>query len=131
MRRTTWWQVLALVAVLAVVLWEVASTDDDPAPAGTLPDGTVSASQLPVEARETLALVDDGGPYPYDRDDSVFMNRERLLPERPRGYWREYTVPTPGESDRGARRLVVGRDGETYYTDDHYASFHPVRRGTG
>ncbi len=84
---------------------------------------TVAASALPAEARRTLLLIERGGPYPYARDGSVFGNVERLLPRQPRGWYREYTVPTPGESDRGARRIVAGRDGTRYYTADHYESF--------
>jgi ribonuclease T1 len=85
--------------------------------------GTVPASALPVEARQTLRLIDRGGPFPYERDGGVFGNVERILPREPSGWYREYTVPTPGESDRGARRIVAGRDGTRYYTADHYASF--------
>ena len=84
---------------------------------------TVPASALPVEARQTLRLIDRGGPFPYERDGTVFGNVERILPRQPSGWYREYTVPTPGESDRGARRIVAGRDGTRYYTADHYASF--------
>lgn len=83
----------------------------------------VYADELPREAQRTLVLIARGGPFPYSKDGSVFQNRERLLPNRPRGYYSEYTVPTPGEDDRGARRLVVGRGGEVYYTADHYDSF--------
>jgi ribonuclease T1 len=73
---------------------------------------------------ETLALIDAGGPFPYPKKDgSVFSNRERRLPAKARGYYREYTVPTPGANNRGARRVVQGREGETYYTDDHYRTF--------
>jgi ribonuclease T1 len=89
---------------------------------------TVRAETLPVEARRTLELIDRGGPFPYERDGSVFGNRERELPQRQRGYYHEYTVPTPGEHDRGARRIVTGDGGETYYTDDHYESFETVLR---
>ena len=89
----------------------------------------VGASTLPAEARRTLTLIDRGGPYPYDRDGVVFGNVERLLPQRPRGWYREFTVPTPGESDRGARRIVAGRDGARYYTADHYESFVRVDPG--
>ncbi|MEU4012119.1 ribonuclease domain-containing protein [Streptomyces pseudogriseolus] len=85
-------------------------------------------SELPVEARRTLRLIDEGGPFPHERDGSVFGNFEGLLPRHERGYYREYTVPTPGSDDRGARRIVTGRNGETYYTDDHYASFTAVPR---
>lgn len=94
------------------------------------PPGPASAEEsLPPEARETIAAIDAGGPYKYDRDDSVFQNREGRLPSQPRGYWREYTVDTPGSSDRGARRLVEGKNGELYYTDDHYGSFRLIRAG--
>ncbi|MFC9398432.1 ribonuclease domain-containing protein [Streptomyces sp. NPDC057027] len=87
---------------------------------------TVRASQLPPEARETLALIARGGPFPYAKDGTVFSNFERVLPRRERGYYHEYTVKTPGERDRGARRIVTGRGGETYYTDDHYETFREV-----
>lgn len=80
-------------------------------------------SELPREAQRTIALIKRGGPFPYRQDGTVFQNRERLLPIRPRGYYREYTVPTPGEDDRGARRIVAGQGGEFYYTEDHYESF--------
>lgn len=90
--------------------------------------GTVAMSDLPGEARTTIGLIDQGGPYPYDQDDSVFGNREGLLPDAPRGSYREYTVKTPGESDRGARRIVKARDGTLYYTDDHYGTFERVTR---
>ncbi|MEV7135096.1 ribonuclease domain-containing protein [Arthrobacter sp. NPDC093128] len=83
----------------------------------------VPASSLPPEARETLALITRGGPYPYSRDGAVFGNFERLLPGKPGGYYKEFTVRTPGESDRGARRIVSGETGEKYYTPDHYESF--------
>lgn len=98
------------------------------APARTSGSGlaTVAASALPAEARQTLRLIDRGGPFPYGRDGSVFGNVERVLPRQPRGWYREYTVPTPGESDRGPRRIVAGRDGTRYYTADHYASFAVV-----
>lgn len=90
--------------------------------------GNYSVSDLPKEARQTLVLIDMGGPYPYRQDNTVFGNRERLLPLKPGGYYREFTVPTPGSDDRGARRLIRGKKGETYYTSDHYASFHLVER---
>ncbi|MEU2264186.1 ribonuclease domain-containing protein [Streptomyces sp. NPDC019645] len=89
---------------------------------------TVRAADLPPEARETLRLIDGGGPFPYRKDGSTFGNLEGILPERERGYYREYTVPTPGERDRGARRIVTGREGEVYYTDDHYETFRVVLR---
>jgi ribonuclease T1 len=88
--------------------------------------GDIEKRQLPREAVETIALIRQGGPFPYERDGAVFRNRERLLPARERGWYREYTVKTPGARDRGARRIVAGRDGTLYYTDDHYRSFKRV-----
>ncbi|MER7127948.1 ribonuclease domain-containing protein [Streptosporangium saharense] len=89
---------------------------------GTLPTRALAA--LPPEAAATWRLIQRGGPFPYPRDGVVFQNRERRLPIRERGYYHEYTVPTPGSRDRGARRLISG-DGirELYYTGDHYRTF--------
>jgi ribonuclease T1 len=86
----------------------------------------VSFKTLPEEAKQTVALIRNNGPFPYQRDGAVFGNREGYLPKRERGYYREYTVKTPGARDRGARRIVAGRDGELYYSDDHYRSFRKV-----
>jgi ribonuclease T1 len=80
-------------------------------------------SGLPAQAGDTVRLIERGGPFPSDRDGIVFGNREGILPAESRGYYREYTVPTPGSSDRGARRIVTGSRGEYYYTGDHYGSF--------
>ncbi|HWI36214.1 MAG TPA: ribonuclease domain-containing protein [Burkholderiales bacterium] len=88
--------------------------------------GDVRVGELPPEARATLALIQKGGPFPHARDGVVFSNREGQLPKRRRGYYHEYTVPTPGARDRGARRIVVGERGEIYYTNDHYRSFRRV-----
>jgi ribonuclease T1 len=88
----------------------------------------IAVAALPAEGRETLELIDAGGPYPYERDGIVFQNREGILPDESRGYYREYTVPTPGSDDRGARRIVTGSGGELYYTEDHYESFRRIRR---
>jgi len=87
----------------------------------------IAVAELPAEARETLQLIGRGGPFPYERDGTVFGNFEKLLPLRERGYYREYTVRTPGLKHRGARRIVAGNAGELYYTDDHYRSFRRVR----
>ena len=87
---------------------------------------TVTVSELPREARQTIALVRKGGPYPYARDGAIFSNREAMLPRQRRGYYKEYTVKTPGERTRGARRIVAGAGGELYYTDDHYNHFRRV-----
>ena len=84
------------------------------------------ASDLPPEARATLSLIKAGGPFPHAQDGRVFSNRERLLPMQNRGYYREYTVRTPGARDRGARRIVAGSGGEYYYTADHYRSFRRI-----
>ena len=87
-----------------------------------------SHAGLPPEAIETLALIQRGGPFPYRKDGTTFQNRERLLPAKPRGYYREYTVPTPGARDRGARRIVAGGNPPEvfYYTADHYSSFRQI-----
>lgn len=87
---------------------------------------TIRLEQLPAEAHETIRLIARGGPFPYRQDGAVFENREGRLPRKPTGYYREYTVITPGSADRGARRLVRGEQGELYYTDDHYNSFRRV-----
>ncbi|TCO35193.1 ribonuclease T1 [Kribbella steppae] len=91
----------------------------------------VATADLPAEARDTLTLIDQGGPFPYSRDGAVFGNFEKILPKQDRGYYREYTVKTPGESDRGARRIVTGKTGERYYTDDHYKSFRRIAADGG
>ncbi|WP_427173602.1 ribonuclease domain-containing protein [Arthrobacter sp. 92] len=83
----------------------------------------VNASSLPAEARRTLELIAQGGPYPYSRDAVLFSNFEGLLPRKPNGYYQEFTVETSGESDRGPRRIITGGAGEKYYTPDHYQSF--------
>lgn len=89
-------------------------------------EGEIAVQKLPDEARQTLALIGTNGPFPYQRDGAVFSNREGRLPKRERGYYREYTVKTPGARDRGARRIVAGRGGERYYSDDHYRSFRRI-----
>lgn len=98
-------------------------------PAFGFQQASISLAELPPEARETLRLIDSGGPFPYRRDGIVFQNRERRLPEQPRGYYREYTVKTPGSRDRGARRIVTGDRPPVvyYYTADHYKSFYRVK----
>ena len=91
---------------------------------------TVAVAQLPAQARETYGLIRAGGPFAYEKDGSVFGNRERTLPGATRGYYREYTVPTPGSRDRGARRIVCGGPARAprtcYYSADHYASFRQI-----
>jgi ribonuclease T1 len=91
----------------------------------------VKLSMLPVEAQTTITLIRKGGPFPYPKDGVVFGNREKVLPKQARGFYTEYTVKTPGERSRGARRIVVGGEprssGELYYTEDHYQTFKRVR----
>ena len=103
--------------------------------AAKVPEAGVSAevafTKLPPEAQSTHQLILTGGPFPYDKDGSVFGNRERQLPGKVRGYYREYTVKTPGARTRGARRIVCGGKPPTqpdacYYTTDHYASFQRI-----
>lgn len=100
---------LLVILIAAVTLWQQ--------PGRALPD----------EALATVAMIRQGGPFPYRQDGTTFGNREGLLPDRPRGYYREYTVPTPGAPDRGARRIVTGGTPPSswYYTGDHYQSFRP------
>ncbi|MEW1954217.1 ribonuclease domain-containing protein [Terrabacter sp. NPDC080008] len=142
---------LAVLAVVVVVLtWLVvragqvppapgsqqasATATYTPGPGATDPTSGlpwVPESSLPPEARHTLALIRAGGPFPYPRNDNqTFANRERLLPAEPRGYYREFTVVTPGSPDRGPRRIITGSGGEKYWTADHYASFDRIREGT-
>mgnify|MGYP003775108615 FL=1 len=92
------------------------------------PASAPDAAGLPAEARATLALIARGGPFEHRQDGSVFQNREHRLPTRPRGFYREYTVETPGSDDRGARRIVTGGDppSEYWYSDDHYRSFRRI-----
>ena len=87
----------------------------------------IRAADLPAEARGTIALIRKGGPFPYAKDGVVFNNREAILPRQRRGYYREFTVKTPGERSRGARRIIWGAGGEFYYTDDHYNHFLRIR----
>jgi len=88
--------------------------------------GVVAVRDLPPEAVTTLHLIESNGPFPYAQDGSVFHNYEGILPKKAAGYYHEYTVGTPGSPDRGARRIVAGENGESYYTDDHYNSFRRV-----
>lgn len=138
------WLLLVVVLVAVLLAWwqqgSGALTGDQPRPAATPstasapstatdPDSglpRIAEADLPPEARATLRLIEDGGPYPYEQDDSVFSNREGILPDRPEGHYREYTVETPGAEGRGARRIVAGSDGELYWTDDHYRSFSRI-----
>lgn len=143
--RTAPWA-LAGIVVLALWAWTMLGTRpadtstttstadtrhvEAPAPAGDMPapGPTALPAWLPPEAHATLRLIARGGPFPYRQDGAVFGNRERLLPAQPRGWYREYTVDTPGSDDRGARRIVSGGDPpvELYYSADHYRSFRRI-----
>lgn len=104
-------------------------------PSGAVPDEattdlpTVNVATLPKEAVDTLRLIAVGGPFPYSKDGVTFQNREGILPRQKSGFYQEYTVITPGSKDRGARRIIAGKDGSRFYTDDHYDSFREVVTG--
>ncbi len=111
------------LCMLAVLLWLPQAQAVDPA--GGLP--IIAAAELPGEARATLQAIMQGGPFAYERDGVTFGNYEHILPGQPRGYYREYTVKTPGKRSRGARRIVCGPLPECYYTPDHYRTFKRIR----
>lgn len=135
MRRLGW--VIVTGLMLALGIWALegirpasvgsATWPNTPPPAGHEPVAHTRAlpAFLPAEARRTLDQIVVDGPFAHRQDGGVFQNRERLLPHQPRGYYREFTVPTPGARDRGPRRIVSGGDPpvEFFYTDDHYRSF--------
>ncbi|MET8764374.1 ribonuclease domain-containing protein [Lentzea sp. NPDC004782] len=141
---------VALVGLIALVVvgWFVKDNVSSSPPAGQIPIGSVSLtapptfvsvsgvpgaksgldvkalSSLPAEAAKTWKLIESNGPFPYPRNDGVtFENREKRLPQQKSGYYKEYTVPTPGSPDRGARRLITGSAREVFYTGDHYSTF--------
>jgi ribonuclease T1 len=124
-RRRLGLRSLLLVPALAVagLLAPAASS------AVPLSTGTICHSALPPQADDTLELIAEGGPFPYPQDGEVFQNREGVLPSEPRGYYHEYTVKTPGASDRGARRMVTAQSGADYYTSDHYVTFNAINFG--
>ena len=148
MTRRTWFWIALLLLAFAAGNWFASQRNASnatipaasPTPTSTTPREAPVAlpnaepvsmpdsSGLPAEARDTLALIARGGPFAHRQDGSVFQNRERQLPSQPRGYYREYTVETPGSGDRGARRIVTGGDppSEYWYSDDHYRSFRRI-----
>jgi len=126
LRRLRWPQ-LALIALLAVLVigYLVHAVSGDHR--GGLQHGTVTLSSLPPQATTTVRLIEQGGPFPYPQDGEVFNNAEHRLPAEPHGYYHEFTVPTPGSPDRGARRIITGdANQQFYYTPDHYETFHRV-----
>lgn len=117
----------AAAAVLSALLVGGTVATATPAAAAV---GSICYSDLPSQAYDTLELIEQGGPYPYSQDGTVFQNREGILPSQSTGYYHEYTVITPGSSTRGARRIVTGEEAqEDYYTADHYESFDLVDYG--
>lgn len=116
-----------LLAALALGFVPSASAQKAPLPAQRDEASVIAYSHLPEEARVTIALIRKGGPFPYAKDGAIFGNREGMLPKQIRGYYREYTVKTPGVRTRGARRIIWGKGGEFYYTEDHYNHFLRVR----
>jgi ribonuclease T1 len=124
--RARWGRAAIAAAVMAASVISVAAKE-----APTTEMATVALAALPAEAQATERLIRTGGPFPYPKDGSVFGNRERQLPSQRRGYYREYTVTTPGARNRAAKRIVCGGYQVTtpqacYYTDDHYASFRRI-----
>ena len=153
MFRSRWWILILLAAIaLACWIWLINHGPTQASGATVLAPATTVAEQsaaspplaapaadsaavdgtgpdnLPPEARTVLRLIASNGPFPYDRDGAVFGNYEHRLPEQPRGYYHEYTVPTPGAHNRGARRIITGGEPphSYYYTDDHYETFRPI-----
>lgn len=119
----------ALTAAVGTLVVQARSPAQQPLPGSAV--ASVSFTGLPVQGREVLEQIRQGGPFRYEKDGTVFGNRERLLPGQKRGYYREYTVPTPGLSHRGARRIVCGgpkprAPDACYYTEDHYSSFRLI-----
>jgi ribonuclease T1 len=131
--RIRWTRNWAVSAALLVAISTFVVQARSPA-CSSLPGSAVASvaySGLPVQGQEVMSQIRQGGPFRYEKDGTVFGNRERLLPGQKRGYYREYTVPTPGLNHRGARRIVCGGlkprapDG-CYYTEDHYSSFRLI-----
>jgi guanyl-specific ribonuclease Sa len=136
MRRSPW--IIAALLLLGLWLWSGLRAPSALSPLTQVPSASTAPASaardeltarypafLPPEAHDVLHRIARGGPFEYRQDGGVFQNRERRLPAQPRGYYREYTVETPGSHDRGPRRLVTGGDPpiEYWYTDDHYRSF--------
>lgn len=118
----------AILLAIAVAAFQQGCAPEDLLPEPASSKAPANAYGLPPEAVATLDLIQRGGPFRYRQDGTTFHNRERLLPIKPQGYYREYTVPTPGTQDRGARRFVTGGDPPEvfYYTEDHYRSFRRI-----
>ena len=122
MTGSLWRRFVAALLAVSLLAPGVALAQRAP---GAIPE--VAVSGLPAEARQTIELIRKSGPFAHERDGAAFGNFEKQLPVRARGYYSEYTVRTPGAKDRGARRIVAGKGGEFYYTDDHYRSFRRIK----
>jgi ribonuclease T1 len=118
---------LMWIVLAAMLLLPLESQGARPIQGGQESLSVITIAELPVEARDTLRAIKQGGPFAYPRDGVVFNNFERVLPERQRGYYHEYTVITPGANNRGVRRIISGVADEYYYTADHYQSFKRIR----
>ncbi len=115
-----------VVAALIFAAGQIGNARDTNFDTQKTPLPTIAVTALPPEGQVTLQLIKKGGPFPYRKDGSIFGNRERNLPRQSRGYYKEYTVKTPGAHDRGARRIIAGEVGEYYYTNDHYSTFQRI-----
>ena len=124
--KATWRQSGSLSGGIFLGLCLLALGSSLMAGTGAVEVAVVRAAELSEQARETLALIKRGGPYPYEQDGAVFANRERNLPIAPPGTYREYTVKTPGRRDRGGRRIVAASTGEFWYSDDHYRTLRRI-----
>ena len=127
--RPLWWQALRKTGLVVTLAGTVLVTGAVQGRGQLL--GTVALSELPAEAQTTHRLILAGGPFPHRKDGTVFANRERALPAKPRGFYHEYTVHTPGSRDRGARRIVCGaavpvKPEGCFYSFDHYATFQRI-----
>jgi ribonuclease T1 len=127
-RLRTVWPTLAVAVVVSLGMGMAAHAKQ---PSSVSGQAVISASELPPQGREVMAQIANGGPFKFEKDGTVFGNRERILPRENRGYYREYTVKTPGERTRGARRIVCGgavakTPDACYYSSDHYASFRKI-----
>jgi len=124
-----WWNLASAKSLLLssslLIAFAAPAQQDFTAPGASIPE-----QELPAQGRETYRNIRKGGPFPFDKDGVIFGNRERLLPLHKRGFYREYTVRTPGERNRGPRRIVCGGLATVpeacYYTADHYASFRKI-----
>ena len=126
MRRYAGALLCCVIAALLVIAANFAGARDSGQDSTIASFASIAAANLPPEGQSTLQLIKKGGPYPYRKDGAIFGNRERNLPRQARGYYTEYTVKTPGASNRGARRIIAGEVGEYYYTSDHYNTFQRI-----